>query len=87
MDHVIYVRTSITSTATKQDAELSDEVQLHAECGCRYDTKHNAEVVFQTFLPRWSDMLDNRFSAEAASTFVGTKTCVELTPRSSFCSI
>ena len=51
------------------------------------DSKHNAEAVFQTFLPWWSDMLDNRFAVEAVSTFVGTKTCVELTSSFSSCSI
>lgn len=34
--HVISVRTSTTVTSSKQDAELDDEVQLHAEFGRRY---------------------------------------------------
>ena len=60
VDDVHSVRTATTDTSSKQDAELDDEVQLHAKFKRRYVLRHRSETEctssltsdrFQNFLP------------------------------------
>ena len=60
VDDVHSVQTATTDTSSKQDVELDDEVQLHAEFKRRYVLRHRSETEctssltserFQNFLP------------------------------------